>query len=72
MRAWVIRSADGAGEARITGTVRWVATGRLRVLEPTMDDPSVDPRTLWQAICGREGRRSPRSRHRRWSSSIRQ
>ena len=57
VRIWAIRSADGSGEARITGTVRWIATERCWVLEPVMDDPTVDPRTLWQAIVWPKGTR---------------
>jgi hypothetical protein len=50
VRAWVTRSTDGSGEAKISGTARWVATDRCWVLEPTTDDPTVDPRTRWQAV----------------------
>lgn len=55
VRAWVVGSAEGSGEARIEGTVRWVAADRCWVLEPVMDDPTVDPHPLWQAIVWPKG-----------------
>ncbi|MCW2804027.1 MAG: hypothetical protein QOF52_490 [Propionibacteriaceae bacterium] len=55
VRAWVIGAAEEGGEALAEGTARWVSQDRCWVLEPIMNDTSIDPRTMWRAIVWPKG-----------------
>lgn len=55
VRAWVIGSAEGAGEALTTGTVRWLVGDRCWVLEAAPDEPATDPAPTRRAIVWPKG-----------------